>query len=82
MDRAAYNPWGMVELLELLQSLSNSQPGLFGDFFATHPLTSKRIKNVRNIIAKDYSGYSPQAPAPQGQRFEQMRKLLISVIKK
>ncbi len=82
MDRAAYNPWGMVELLELLQSLSQSKPGLFGDLLATHPLTSKRIEDVRDIIAKDYSAYSPQMPEPHGQRFEQMRRLMESATKK
>ena len=81
MDRAGYNPWGMVELLELLQSLSNAEPGLFGDLFATHPLTSKRIQDVRETIGEKYSAYSPQAPDPNAQRFAQMRKLLEAVIK-
>ncbi|MCK4850832.1 MAG: M48 family metalloprotease [Phycisphaerae bacterium] len=81
MYQAAYNPWGMVELLELLQSLSQSKPGLFGDFLATHPLTSRRIEDVRDIIAQDYSAYSPQTPDPHGQHFKQMRGLLESVTK-
>jgi predicted Zn-dependent protease len=76
MDRTAYNPWGMVELLELLQSLSNTQPGLFKDWFMTHPLTSTRIKDVREIISQSYSAYSPQTPDPHAQRFAQMRGLL------
>lgn len=78
MDRAAYNPWGMVELLELLQSLSNTQPGLFKDWFMTHPLTSTRIKDVRDIISQSYSAYSPQTPDPNIQRFNQMQGLLKS----
>ena len=82
MDRAGYNPWGMIELLELLQSLSKSSPGLFGDFFATHPLTSTRIEDVREIIRKDYSSYSPQTLDPRAQHFAQMRNLLESKIKK
>ncbi len=81
MDRAGYNPWGMVELLELLQSLSNARPGLFGDLFASHPLTSKRVSRVREIIARDYSRYSAQSGDPRAQRFEQMRALLKSVSK-
>ena len=76
MHLAAYNPWGMVELLELLQSLSNSQPGLFKDWFDTHPLTSRRIEDVREFIGEDYSAYSPQTPDPHSQRFAQMRRLL------
>ena len=81
MQQAGYNPWEMVELLELLQSLSNSQPGLFGDFLATHPLTSTRIKDVRNIIGQSYSAYSPRTPDPHTQRFNQMRGLLVSTTK-
>jgi len=82
MYRAAYNPWGMIELLELLQSLSQSKPGLFGDLLATHPLTSTRIEDVRDIIAKDCSAYSPQMPDLHGQRFQQMRSHLESATKK
>ena len=76
MVRAGYNPWGMVELLELLQSLSNTEPGLFGDFFATHPLTSKRIKEARDIIQKDYSEFSALKPDPHTKQFMDMRSLL------
>ena len=81
MQQAGYNPWGMVELLELLQSLSDSQPGLFGDLLATHPLTSTRINDVRNIIRQSYSAYSPRTPDPNTQRFNQMRGLLKSATK-
>ncbi|NIA07198.1 MAG: M48 family metalloprotease [Actinobacteria bacterium] len=81
MVRAGYNPWGMVELLEVLQSLSNSNPGLFGDFFATHPLTSKRIKEVREIVKEDYSKFSPATPDPHEQDFMRMRSLLINTLK-
>ena len=81
MVRAGYNPWGMVELLELLQSLSNAEQGLFGDFFASHPLTSKRIDEVREIIASDYGGFSPDTPDPNTGRFMEMRGLLNAAIK-
>ena len=82
MVRAGYNPWGMVELLELLQSLSNAEQGLFGDFLATHPLTSKRIDDVREIIARDYARFSADAPDPNTKRFMEMRSLLNAAIKK
>lgn len=82
MQNAGYNPWGMVELLELLQSLSKSQPGLFGDLLASHPLTSTRIRDVRNILPQSYSTYSPRTPDPHTKRFEQMQGLLVSATKK
>ena len=81
MVRAGYNPWGMVELLELLQSLSNAERGLFGDFFATHPLTSKRIAEARDIVQKEYSQFSAVTPDPHEQDFMRMRSLLISTLK-
>ena len=80
MVRAGYNPWGMVELLELLQSLSNAQPGLFGDMFATHPLTSKRIEDARHIVETEYSQFSPNTPDPREQDFMKMRKVLITTM--
>ena len=76
MVRAGYNPWGMVELLETLQSLSNSNPGLFGDLFATHPLTETRIKEARQIVQSQYAKFSPQTPDPHSQEFMKMRGLL------
>lgn len=82
LQKAGYNPWGMVELLELLQSLSKSKPGLFKDWFMTHPLTSTRIRDVRNILPRSYPSYSPRTPDPNAQRFAQMRELLLSATKK
>ena len=80
MVRAGYNPWGMVELLELLQSMSNAQPGLFGDMFATHPLTSKRIEDARDIVETEYSQYSRSTPDPHENDFLKMRKVLITTM--
>ena len=80
MVRAGYNPWGMVELLELLQSLSNAEPGLFGDMFATHPLTSKRIDEVRDIVRTEHSQFSPTTPDPREQDFLKMRQVLIDTL--
>ena len=81
MVRAGYNPWGMVELLELLQSLSNAERGLFGELFASHPLTSKRIAEVRDLVQNEYSAFSPTTPDPREQDFVQMRSLLIKTLK-
>ena len=81
MAEAGYNPWGMVELLEILQSLDQSEPGLFGDFFRSHPLTSERIKDVREIVARDYGSYSAATADPRAEQFLKMRKLLPSAVK-
>ena len=76
MVRAGYNPWGMVELLEVLQSISQSSPGLFGELFSSHPSTSERIKDARNLIRRDHRNFSANTADPQAGRFIQMRKLL------
>jgi len=81
MVRAGYNPWGMVELLELLQSLSNAERALFGDFFASHPLTSKRIEEVRKIVQSDYAEFSPETLDPHTKQFMEMRSLLSTALK-
>ena len=80
LAKAGYNPWGMVELLEMLQSLSNAEPGLFGDFFDTHPLTSKRIDDARSIVQKDYAQFSPETPDPNANQFIKMRNLLADTL--
>ena len=74
---AGYNPWGMVELLTVLLEMKESESGTFGEMFQTHPLTSKRIDEVRKIVEEDYPSYSPNTPDPRAARFMQMRQLLI-----
>jgi predicted Zn-dependent protease len=79
MARAGYNPWGMVELLTVLKNLSESEGGSLEEMFQTHPLTTKRIDRVRDIIRDDdeYKQYSQSAADPNAARFMEMRQLLI-----
>jgi len=77
MAKAGYNPWGMVELLEVLQGLSQSDPGLLGQMFSTHRLTGDRVERTRRIIQKDYARYSPSAKDPHAARFAKIRKILL-----
>ena len=83
--KAGYNPWGMVELLTLLDTMQEAEPGRFQEMFQTHPLSSKRIERARLMLVQDpaYEGrYSPAAADPNAQRFEQMRQVLIKTLKK
>jgi predicted Zn-dependent protease len=84
MSKAGYNPYGMVELLETLFALHDSEPGSFGEMFQTHPLTSKRINTAKDVIRNDarLSRYSATAPDPNARRFLQMRALLPTYIRK
>jgi len=47
MARAGYDPMGMASMFEELLRRRGSQPGAVGQFFATHPLTEDRIRDVR-----------------------------------
>ncbi|MFO8011957.1 MAG: M48 family metallopeptidase [Phycisphaerae bacterium] len=82
---AGYNPWGVVELLTLLQAMQEADPGRFQEMFQTHPLSSKRIERARLMLLQDpaYEGkYSPAAADPHAARFETMRKTLVETLKK
>jgi len=50
MTAAGYNPQGMLDMFQTLQSQEKSQPGKVSQFFLDHPLTSDRIKDVQGRI--------------------------------
>jgi predicted Zn-dependent protease len=78
MARAGSNPWGMVELLQHLNALSEGGGSSLGEMFSTHPLTTNRIENAKEIIRSDpkYNAYRPDRPDPRRRRFLQMRSRL------
>jgi len=84
MALAGYNPWGMVEMLTVLQGLSESEPGSLAELFGTHPLTSKRIDNARRAIEADEAckPFSPDAPDRRAGRFLKMRDRLARYVAK
>ena len=81
MAKAGYNPWGMVELLDILKSLQDSEPGRIGEIFQTHPLTSKRIENARGIVEKDHPAARSDEPDPNSSQFMTMRQRLTKYVK-
>jgi len=77
--QAGYNPWGMVELLTVLDSLHEKDPGRFDELFQTHPLSGNRIERARTTVQEDpaYKGrYSLAAPDPNQGTFQRMQALL------
>jgi len=50
--KGGYSPEGMVQLLELLKSLSEREPSSVEEFFMSHPKTSIRITEVNKQIAQ------------------------------
>jgi len=81
--RAGYNPWGMVELLNVLKSLSDSEPGTFSEMFQTHPMSSKRIREAEGVLKDDaYAKWSPTQRDARERNFMRMRALLPDAVKK
>lgn len=50
MQRAGYNTGGMVEMFEILNEVSRSQPNALGSILASHPPASERATNTRREI--------------------------------
>ncbi len=53
MQRVGYNTGGMVEMFEILNRVSGSNPDLLGPILRSHPPASERAVNTRSEIA-DY----------------------------
>jgi len=75
MARAGYNPWGMVELLELLLQLSHGGSELM-EMFQTHPLTEKRIQEAQAEVRKKHPEASASAPDGGAEEFLKLRARL------
>jgi beta-barrel assembly-enhancing protease len=82
MSRAGYNPWGMVELLNLLKSLSESEGSALEEMFRTHPLTGKRISEAEETIEDEdeYDRFSRKDKDPNEKRFQGMHALLVRTV--
>jgi predicted Zn-dependent protease len=81
MSRAGYNPYGMVELMEILLKQKNGNGSSFFELFQSHPLTRKRIERVREHISLDYHRHLPPKPDLRAERYLKMRLLLIATLK-
>lgn len=50
MTAAGYDPHGMLDMFQKLLSLEKGHPGAVERFFADHPMTDQRIKDIQNRI--------------------------------
>jgi predicted Zn-dependent protease len=57
MYDAGVNPEGMVNFFRVLLELRQSRPSSIEQFFASHPLTEDRIKDVQNEV----DGFAPKS---------------------
>jgi beta-barrel assembly-enhancing protease len=76
MEKAGYNPWGMVETLEYLLKLGGTEAGKFQEMFQTHPLTSERVKNAKDQVSRTYPRYRPDESDPRAGDFRQIQAML------
>jgi predicted Zn-dependent protease len=76
LAKAGYNPWGMVELLSALNEIGSGSSSL-GEFFSTHPLTEKRIDEVRAMIRENHPSADPNARPRNVDRFRQMQQRAV-----
>jgi hypothetical protein len=52
MWAAGYDPHAMVTFFEKLEAKEKKKPGTIAKAFSTHPMTSDRIKEVGNLVAR------------------------------
>ncbi|BAM02465.1 M48 family metallopeptidase [Phycisphaera mikurensis] len=72
MDRLGYNPWGQVQVMEILKEASGGGSGnLLESFFATHPLPQDRIDDLEELIRDKYPDAKRSGDGFFPERFEQ-----------
>jgi predicted Zn-dependent protease len=76
MWAAGYDPHAMVTFFEKLQAREKKKPGTIAKAFSTHPMTSDRIKEVGNLVARfpDKQEYEISS-----SEFDSVKSRLISI---
>ncbi len=72
MTRAGYNPYGMIELLDILLAMHEEEPSKLAAMFQTHPLTSQRIEEAREVITDEHPQARSTTTDPNATRMKQM----------
>ncbi len=72
IQRANYNPSGMVEMFEILNQISQSQPNALGSILSSHPPASERAGNTRREIDERLRGADGRGTSntPEFQRIK------------
>jgi predicted Zn-dependent protease len=76
MWSAGYDPHAMVTFFEKLEAKEKKKPGTIARAFSTHPMTSDRIKEVGNLVARfpDKQEYEISS-----SEFDKVKSHLISI---
>ena len=69
MTRLGYNPWGQVQILQLLKAVADEHGGGGVEWMRTHPLPESRVKRVANMVATLYPEFSPTGDGFFSDRF-------------
>ena len=73
MTAAGYNPTGLIELLEILNSARGDAGGQ-PEFLSTHPNPDNRIEQLTTIVDEEYPNGIPAQLQEGEDRFEQIVK--------
>jgi predicted Zn-dependent protease len=79
-EKAGYNPKGMVEVLEVLQSAHEKEPSALEGMLMTHPLTSSRISDAEATLAKDYPSWQSRTDMLFADRFKSKTERMMTHI--
>jgi peptidase M48-like protein len=76
MWAAGYDPHAMVTFFEKIEAKEKKKPGTIARTFSTHPMTSDRIKEVGNLVARfpDKQEYEISS-----SEFDSVKSRLISI---
>lgn len=72
LNQAGYNTGGMVQMFEVLQKISASNPGLLGGVMASHPPARERADNTSREISARLSGSDAKGTATT-REFQRMK---------
>lgn len=61
MARLGYNPVGQIQVMEILRAASGGGGG--PEWLSTHPAPDTRIKDLEQLIAKNYPAYNADPPS-------------------
>jgi len=75
MDRVGYNPIGLVELLQTLKAVRESNPGLMADMSRCHPLTRSRLEWAQSAVGR-YGEAQDRSADWNGAEFQKIKELL------
>src|SRR5262249_2483262 len=76
MWAAGYDPHAMVTFFEKLEAKGKKKPGTIAKAFSTHPMTSDRIKEVGNLVARFPDKQEHEISSAE---FDSVKSRLISI---